>query len=329
MDSRSPSPVIDVDAATGEILAGARDVDTRLPVAYDAEVRLPTIGGMPLFSLDRARELRAAIDTYEQEYLRDEHYTFFVSYMEGEYPKRKGFERRAQAESFALAHTDGMVQPRKRAVALDILAAPLGVMSEPAPEFDRDGGCRKHDGKHAVYTRGWRVSLSNGRSCVDRGTVATCEKITRAEDKVLWGNREEHDPQATAERRAYVRAMSHLLGFGDPAVYRPAGKGTAPPPPSVPENQPTTMAEKQEPPETPPPLEPPSVGGALTNADWSAFWTAMREHGLSREDVHEELGLPLDNGSLKAYVESTAGARASTPQDVLRDLREQFLHAPA
>lgn len=270
----------------------------------------PAVGGMPIFRLDQARELRLAIDTYQAEYLRDEHYVFYASWTDQRRRKRKGFDSdRAGAEAEARQHPDGRVEPIKKKIAYEILAMPLKINSEPLAEKALIRGCYAHQGAHPVYREFWKVSTPDGRYAVSSGIVAACEKISRDDQQVLFGGRGEHDAPATAQARAYVRASKQLLGFGEPAPYVPGKQApTGATTPSVPvdDNERETV-----------------------NAAWSALYARAREFGCtSGDDVHDFFKVDRKKGALGAYAQARADSKGISLALAIHAMKEELKALP-
>ena len=294
-----------VDRRTGE-------VDDQAP---------PEVGGLVIFSPGAAKKLRALVLQYQEDALGDEHFVWYASWLERGRRRRKGCDSRQEAEAHLRRQGGGRVEAVKRAVAYDILKMPLNVSSEPAPEHDEDLGCRQHEGAHVVYRRGWRVTLPNGRYEVDRGTVATCEKISDDEKRVLWGDRVEHDPERTAERRAYVRAMRKLLGFGEPTPYdvtvgegqsaRPALASAAAPRQAAATSAPTPVSE----------VAPSENEGRA----WSALWAKAHELGFDKQAVHRLFKLEARDGALQEYAHYLADTESRSLAEVIDGLREHLV----
>ena len=290
METETPesTAVVAVDPKTGEVM------DT------------PAVGGMPIFRLEQARELRQAIDTYQAEYLRDEHYVFYASWTDQYRRKRKGFDSdRAKAETEARRHPDGRVEPLKKKVAYEILAMPLKINSEPLAEKALTRGCYAHQGAHPVYREFWKVSTPDGRFAVSSGIVAACEKISRDDQEVLFGGRGEHDAPATAQARAYVRAMKQLLGFGEPEPY-------------VPGKQPATGAQTRSVPVDDD--QPENVKTA-----WAALYARAREFGCTTgDDVHDFFKVDRAKGALSKYAQARADSKGISLTLAIYAMREDF-----
>ena len=295
--------LVEVNEKTGEIRPA---VAPRPPVE---------VGGLAMFRMEDAQELRQRIDQYEEDYLRDEHYVWYCSWMDRGRRKRRGFDTRhaAEADAGAKLRAGGRVEQVKRAVAYDILKAPLNVSSEPAQEFDRDRPCRAHQGRHIVYVRGWRVTVPNGRYEVDRGTVATCEKLSDDESRLLWGDRQEHDPERTAERRGYVRAIKRLLGFGEPSPYAPQPSGARGG--DSPRPAPSATAATN----APTPDDP--------NAAWAAFWATAKELQLDKAATHRIFRVEAHAGALAEYAAFRADQDRLPLPDVIQHMKDELRSA--
>lgn len=270
------------------------------------------IGGLPIFDAEAAARLRAQIEQYQQVSLTDDDYVFYASWVYNGRRKRKGFDQRRDAEVRA-QREHGRVEQVKRAQAYDKLAMPLEISSQPAPEFDRDSRCVLHEGNHLVYVRGWQVTASTGRSVADRGVMATCERLSSDDHKLLWSDRMEHDAAATAQRRAYVRAMKTLLGFGEPQPYLPERGST--PPTTAPSARPQPVPNDEDEPED-------------DAAAWSALWATSRELGLGRAALHHHFGLESKEGALKQYAQAQAEQEQRPLAETVRRLRETIVSAP-
>ena len=277
-------------------------VDTRSGEIQEA----PAVGGMPIFRLEQARELRQAIDTYQAEYLRDEHFVFYASWVHDSRRKRKGFDsNRAGAEAEARKHPDGRVEPIKKKIAYEILAMPLKINSEPMPEKGLVRACFAHQGAHPVYHEFWKVSTPDGRFAVSSGIVAACEKKPRDDQEVIGGGRGEHDAPATAQARAYVRAMRQLLGFGEPEPYTPG-------------SQTPTGAHT--------PSAPVVQGDAAdVNAAWAALYARAKEQGCQNgDDVHDYFRVDRRKGALGAYAQARADRKDITLIEAIDTMRDDL-----
>lgn len=302
-----------LDHESGELIPASARI---LPV--------PTVGGLPVFPLEEAAELRKRITQYEDDVLRDDHYVFYASWVQNGRSKRIGFDNRADAEQKA-RQSRGRVELVKRATAYDMLAMPLNISGEPAPDFDDDRGCRSHDGKHVVHTRGWKVSVPGGRFAIERGTVATCEKMSSTDQQLFWGKRIEHDAVALAERRAYVRAMKRLLGFGEPAPYIP--EGAAAPPTAQPAAPAATAAPVAEPVRQAIPDD--KDWPTDTTSAWTRFWPVAHECGLDRLAVHRLFKVEERTGALAEYV-AFVSQKDDIPQaEVIHRLRDRVVAGPS
>ena len=298
-ETEEQTAVVAVDPHSGEVLT-----PDRLPAPT------PRVGGLPIFRLEQARELRQHIDQYQADYLRDEHFYFYASWLQGNRRKRWGYDTRAAAEAEARKHTNGQVEPIKKKIAYEILAMPLTINSEPLPDRERIRGCYAHGGDHPVFTEFWRASTPDGRYAVASGTVAGCEKVSAEEEKILFGGRQEHDVPATAEARAYVRAMRQLLGFGEPAPYTPGAQ------PATGAHTPTQPAAPQEHPED-------------VNAAWARLAAHSKQLGYPDwNSLHDFFHVPHEKGTLGQLAKQRAREQGVTIMEAIATMAEEITALP-
>lgn len=292
---------------TGEQTPTERDMPPAetLPSLLEAPATRAVVS--PLVTAEQARQISESIEALEENLLKDSDYTWWAIWKDNGRTRRKGFDLRADAEELAVRKS-GLLARTKKKTGYQILGTYLGISNDPPQEELQ--WCLAHAGRHPVYKMTVKVIAPNGRYAVGTAAVATCERLSD-QDKLTW-SREEHDPRAMAETRAYIRAMQTLIGFGErePMPMSRTDRGQAP---SQSRSQPRSTSPK-----------------AKANADpWSAFWARAREQGLDQVEVHSLFRVSTAPGSLKTYAEARAQREQKPLTIVVGEMADELLGHPS
>jgi hypothetical protein len=260
----------------------------------------------PLVTAEQAQRITQSIEALEENLLRERDYVWWARWKEGGRSKRKGFDDRIDAEGLA-ALKNGVIERTKRKSGYQRLATFMGISTEFIEE--QLHWCLAHAGAHPVYKMTVKAIAPNGRYAIGTAAVATCERLNQ-EGTALWG-REEHDPRAMAETRAYIRAMQTLIGFGEAEPVAPAGRQAR-------RAAPGSRSPAQ-------PSQPPASG----IADWSTFWAQAKDLGLDKVEVHSTFRVSTADGALAAYAQARAERERKPIKVVIAEMADELKSHPS
>lgn len=305
-------------------------------VPVPAEGALPARALTPIMSFEEAKTLRQRIREFEEGFLQDSDFTWYATYKDGPYKRREWCDNRAQAEA-AATRMSGLVERSKNVSAYESLGTYFNISLDPAPDYRQEGWCQMHGGAHTVWAATVTVIAPTGRRISAIARVATCERLTPEEQRLLdlasdkrgerakgettAVRRSEHDAPVMAIRRAYRSAMRTLIGFGEAPPYSPGAPklaiGQEAPPPKLAIQHVKNLVKDAM-------AKADVVDEENGTATWGGLWALAKELHLTREQVHAHFGVQPVQGALLTHAKARAIREHKPLQQVVEEMRDEL-----